>query len=75
MVKVPGALDEAGQPMHEDGVGTIPGLYFAGLDFALTRKSGTIPAVAEEAHHLVAHIVKRRVDSRSRTPGVDREVM
>ncbi len=74
-VKVPGALDAAGQPIHEDGIGTIPGLYFAGLDFASTRKSGTIPAVAEEADDLVDHIVKRRVDSQSGTPGVDREVV
>ncbi|WP_366512046.1 hypothetical protein [Mesorhizobium sp.] len=58
-VKVPGALDEAGQPKHEDGIGTIPGLYFAGLDFGVTRKSGTIPAVAEEADHLVSHIAAK----------------
>jgi putative flavoprotein involved in K+ transport len=63
-VRVPGALDAAGQPIHEDGVGTVPGLYFAGLDFGLTRKSGTIPAVAEEAESMVDHIVSRRVDSR-----------
>ncbi|AZO03439.1 NAD(P)/FAD-dependent oxidoreductase [Mesorhizobium sp. M2A.F.Ca.ET.043.02.1.1] len=58
-VKVPGALDQAGQPKHEDGIGTIPGLYFAGLDFGVTRKSGTIPAVAEEADHLVSHIAAK----------------
>lgn len=74
-VKLPGALHAAGQPIHEDGIGTVPGLYFAGLDFALTRKSGTIPAVAEEARQMVDHIIKGRVGSQSRTPGVDREVM
>lgn len=58
-VKIPGVLDEAGQPKHEDGMGTIPGLYFAGLDFAVTRKSGTIPAVAEESDHLVSHIATK----------------
>ena len=58
-VKLPGALNEAGQPIHEDGIGAVPGLYFAGLDFASTRKSGTIPAVAEEADHLVNHLVQR----------------
>jgi putative flavoprotein involved in K+ transport len=57
-IKLPGALDEAGQPIHEDGVGAVPGLYFAGLDFALTRKSGTIPAVPEEAELLVSRLVK-----------------
>jgi putative flavoprotein involved in K+ transport len=74
-VKLPGALNAAGQPIHEDGIGTVPGLYFAGLDFASTRKSGTIPAVAEEADHLADHIVKRRADSQSRTPEVHREVV
>ena len=49
-VRVPGALDALGQPVHEDGVAALPGLYFAGLDFASTRKSGTILAIAEEAH-------------------------
>ena len=71
---LPDVLDAAGQPIHEDGIGTVPGLYFAGLDFASTRKSGTIPAVAVEADHLVDRIVKRRVESRSGTPGLDRDV-
>ena len=64
-IKLPGALDAADQPLHEDGVGTLPGLYFAGLDFALTRKSGTIPAVAEEAEQLMDRILNGRTDERS----------
>ncbi|WP_192361134.1 flavin-containing monooxygenase [Mesorhizobium mediterraneum] len=58
-VKLPGALNAAGHPIHEDGIGTVPGLYFAGLDFASTRKSGTLPAVAGEAGLMVDHIAKR----------------
>jgi putative flavoprotein involved in K+ transport len=61
-VRLPGALDAAGQPIHADGVGAIPGLYFAGLDFGSTRKSGTLPAIAEEAGHLVEGLVTRRAD-------------
>jgi putative flavoprotein involved in K+ transport len=57
-VSLPGVLDPKGQPIHEDGVAALPGIYFAGLDFASTRKSGTILAVAEEAHRLVEHIVR-----------------
>jgi putative flavoprotein involved in K+ transport len=53
------ALDAAGQPVHTDGVGVLPGLYFAGLDFASTRKSGIILAIAEEAPRLVDHIARR----------------
>ncbi|WP_341487042.1 NAD(P)/FAD-dependent oxidoreductase [Pararhizobium sp. A13] len=56
-VRLPGALDSVGQPVHEDGVASLPGLYFAGLDFASTRKSGIILAIAEEASRLVEHIV------------------
>jgi putative flavoprotein involved in K+ transport len=62
-VKFPGALNEAGQPIHEDGIGTVPGLYFAGLDFASTRKSGTIPAIAEETALLVDHLAKMSLAS------------
>jgi putative flavoprotein involved in K+ transport len=56
-VRLPGVLDSVGQPVHEDGVAPLPGLYFAGLDFASTRKSGIILAIAEEAPRLVEHIV------------------
>ncbi len=58
-VKLAGALDAAGQPIHKDGVGVLPGLYFAGLDFGSTRKSGIILAVADEATRLVEHILGR----------------
>jgi len=58
-MRLPGVLDPAGQPLHEDGVASRRGIYFAGLDFASTRKSGTILAVAEEAHRLVEHMVER----------------
>lgn len=52
-ISIPGALDRLGQPLHENGASPCPGLYFAGLDYALTRKSGTIPAIASEAAALV----------------------
>lgn len=55
-MRLSGALDNAGQPVHEDGVAALPGLYFAGLDFASTRKSSIILAIAEEAPRLVNHI-------------------
>jgi putative flavoprotein involved in K+ transport len=57
-VRVPGVLDAKGQPIHEHGVAAVPGIYFAGLDFASTRKSGTILAIAEEAAHLLQHITR-----------------
>jgi putative flavoprotein involved in K+ transport len=41
-------------------VGVLPGLYFAGLDFASTRKSGIILTITEEAPRLIEHIVATR---------------
>ena len=59
-VRIPGALDPDGQPAHEEGIAAVPGLYFAGLDFATTRKSGIVLGAAEEAAGLVRHLVDRR---------------
>ena len=62
-VKLP-VLDRDGQPLHDEGVSRLPGIYFAGLDFASTRRSGTIYAVAEEAPRIAGHLARRReVDS------------
>jgi putative flavoprotein involved in K+ transport len=58
-VRVPGVLAARGQPVHENGVAAQPGIYFAGLDLAITRKSGTLFALTEEPQLLVAHILAR----------------
>jgi putative flavoprotein involved in K+ transport len=58
-IDIPGVLDDKGEPVHQDGASTKPGLCFAGLDFGLTRKSGTIPAIAEEAAPLVERLLAR----------------
>jgi putative flavoprotein involved in K+ transport len=58
-VRVSGTLDERGQPVHEEGVSAQSGLYFAGLDFASTRKSGTLLSRTEEGPRLVSHILAR----------------
>lgn len=58
-ITLPGALDDLGQPVQADGVSPLPGLYFAGLDFASTRKSGIILAIGEEAPRLAGHIAGR----------------
>jgi putative flavoprotein involved in K+ transport len=59
-VRVPGVLDARGQPVHEKGVAAPPGIYFAGLDLAITRKSGTLFALTEEPQLVVEHILARR---------------
>ncbi|RVC83866.1 FAD-dependent oxidoreductase [Mesorhizobium sp. M4A.F.Ca.ET.022.05.2.1] len=58
-IDIPGALDERRQPVHEDGIAPVPGIYFAGLDFASTRRSGTIMAVEDEARRFVGHMLTR----------------
>jgi putative flavoprotein involved in K+ transport len=58
-IEISGVLDEAGQPLHDEGLSALPGLYFAGLDFASTRKSGIIPGVAEDCARLMEHLVAR----------------
>jgi putative flavoprotein involved in K+ transport len=59
-VQVPGVLDSRGQPAHVEGVAAVPDIYFAGLDFASTRGSGTLFSIDAEAQFLVAHISTRR---------------
>jgi putative flavoprotein involved in K+ transport len=56
-IRVSGVLDPCGRPVQEDGVSPVPGIFFAGLDFGSSRKSGTILAIAEEAARLVRHMV------------------
>ena len=58
-LKVPGAIGADHQPVHVDGIGAASGVYFPGLDFASTRKSGTIMAAVDEARTIVGHIVGR----------------
>ncbi|RUV73124.1 MAG: FAD-dependent oxidoreductase [Mesorhizobium sp.] len=61
-VCVPDVLDAQGQPLHEKGFASVPGVYFAGLPFSISRRSGTILAIAEEAALLVEDI-QRRLDN------------
>ena len=69
-MRLPGVLDAEGQPLHEDGVTVLPGIYFAGLDFGSTRKSGIILAIAEEAPRLAEHIIGRSSDAGLAMPGL-----
>lgn len=58
-VRVPNVLDTQGQPSYENGLSSVPGVYFAGLPFAISRRSGTILAIAEEAALLADNILRR----------------
>lgn len=54
-------LDARRQPLHEGGIKKQPGIYFAGMDLAVTRKSGTVLAVQDESARLVEYIKRHGV--------------
>lgn len=58
-VTVPGALDDTQRPIHDAGVSPVAGLYFAGLDFAVSRRSGILLGVEEEAFRFADLIAAR----------------
>ena len=50
-------LDTAGQPLQHRGVGELPGLYFLGLHWMHTFKSGTFLGIGDDSAHVVEHLV------------------
>jgi putative flavoprotein involved in K+ transport len=58
-VRLPGVLDAQGQPVHQEGITALPGLYFAGLESPRSRRAGTMLGIAEEAQRIVEHINQR----------------
>lgn len=54
-VKVP-VLDSRGAPIQTRGVTTCPGIYFLGLHWMHTFKSGQLPFVGEDAAYVADHI-------------------
>jgi putative flavoprotein involved in K+ transport len=58
LVKFP-IFDEFGYPIQERGVTQQPGLYFLGLHWLHTLKSGLFFGVGEDAAHVTSHIAER----------------
>ena len=58
LVKLP-IFDEFGYPVQERGVTRVPGLYFLGLHWMYTVKSGLFVGIADDAAHVVEHIAGR----------------
>jgi putative flavoprotein involved in K+ transport len=54
-VKVP-TFDEDGYPVQQRGVTRYPGLYFVGLPWLHTRKSGLLLGVGEDAEYVASRI-------------------
>jgi putative flavoprotein involved in K+ transport len=55
MVKLP-IFDEDGYPVQKRGVTEYPGLYFIGLPFLHTSKSGLLAGVGDDAAYLASVI-------------------
>jgi putative flavoprotein involved in K+ transport len=56
-------LDGVGQPLQQRGVGQLPGLYFLGLHWMHTFKSGTFLGIGDDAAHVVDHLVTQALRS------------
>lgn len=59
------STDDDGRPVHVRGVSPVPGIYFIGLPWLHTRKSGLIHGIDEDARWIVEHIVERLGRGRS----------
>ena len=58
MVKLP-SFDADGYPLQQRGVTEYPGLYFIGLPYLHTFKSGLLAGVGDDAAHVASHIGSR----------------
>ena len=56
-------LDGDGQPHQQRGVGQVRGLYFLGLHWMHTFKSGTFLGIGDDAAYVVDHLVKHALVS------------
>lgn len=59
LVKFP-VFDADGYPLQERGVTATPGLYFLGLNWLHSQKSGLLQGVGADAEHVVRHLVEAR---------------
>lgn len=53
------AIDAHGRPMHVRGASPVPGIYFLGLPWLHTRKSGLIHGIDEDARWIAESVVAR----------------
>jgi putative flavoprotein involved in K+ transport len=53
------ALDAEGKPLHQQGVAPVRGLYFIGLPWLRSRKSGIIYGIQEDAQYIATALAKQ----------------
>ena len=54
-------LDPQGYPVQRRGVTAVPGLYFLGLDWLHSAKSGLFAGIGEDAAYLASVLGKQRI--------------
>lgn len=70
-VKIDGAIDGNGRPVHEEGVSTtVPGLYFVGLPFLRNRASSFIFGVWNDAEFVAQRVAQGRAKALENGNGV-----
>jgi putative flavoprotein involved in K+ transport len=56
-LKLRGALDEAGAPLHSEGRSPVPGLWYVGRPWQRNRASGLIVGAGDDAALIVQQIL------------------
>jgi putative flavoprotein involved in K+ transport len=56
-------FDGAGQPLQRRGIGQVQGLYFLGLHWMHTFKSGTFLGIGDDAAYAIDHLVTHALRS------------
>jgi len=54
-------FDDQGEPIHQRGVTSVPGLYFIGLPWLYTWGSGRFSGVAQDATYLANQIMTKQI--------------
>jgi putative flavoprotein involved in K+ transport len=67
LVRLP-VVDGDGYPVQERGITAYPGLYFVGLPWLYTAKSGILLGVGDDAAHVAGHIEARMAPIARRIP-------
>ncbi len=56
-------FDQGGRPRHTDGITESPGLYFLGMPWLSSRKSGILFGASDDAAHIVEHLLAHRLSA------------
>lgn len=56
-LRVPGALNEEQQPVHDQGINAVPGLYFMGLPWQRARSSSLLCGVGRDADFITRDLL------------------